>query len=280
MMKEQPSITAWNELLELYKRFYSEEDTWVFRGQPGGWPLKTSLERACNGCKLEPDKVLALEKRLIREFARRFHFYSPMYSPILDDNLEWLALMQHYGAPTRLLDWTYSFYVAAYFAFEKTGETGKHVIWALNHDWVVTQTRDLLEKVDLVEVLRMYVDNRESSAEAFSQLFMRDTPIPFVYPVNPFKLNERLTIQKGLFLCPGDISKSFIENLSALGNLSANLIRIEIDKRIRSEALVYLDRVNMTSASLFPGLDGLARSLWTQVPLLSSVRLKLEEHEG
>jgi hypothetical protein len=41
-------------------------------------------------------------------------------TPDQDDWLEWIALMQHYGAPTRFLDWTYSLYVAVFFAVERS----------------------------------------------------------------------------------------------------------------------------------------------------------------
>jgi hypothetical protein len=47
------------------------------------------------------------ERQLLKEFKRRAHFYVNSL-PTHGDVLGWFALMQHYGAPTRLLDWTYS----------------------------------------------------------------------------------------------------------------------------------------------------------------------------
>src|SRR5216684_3693164 len=46
------------------------------------------------------------------------------------DSFHWLALMQHHGAPTRLLDFTWSPYVAAFFALERA--TSDAAIWAIN----------------------------------------------------------------------------------------------------------------------------------------------------
>jgi hypothetical protein len=50
--------------------------------------------------------------------------------PEPDDDFQWLALMQHHGAPTRLIDFTWSPYVAAFFALERTLTDG--VVWAMN----------------------------------------------------------------------------------------------------------------------------------------------------
>ena len=59
-------------------------------------------------------KRAAVEIRLSREFRRAYHDYAT-HIPSQGSVIEWLALMQHHGAPTRLLDFSYSVYVAAYF---------------------------------------------------------------------------------------------------------------------------------------------------------------------
>lgn len=289
-------VNSWEELLDIQQDF---DLNWVFRGQAGPWPLKTSLQRACEDFGLPLDKAFELEQKLIREFRRYFHFYSA-YAPAPDDTLEWLAMMQHYGSPTRLLDWTYSLYVAAFFALEKPNEA--HIIWALNTQWLSRQVLRLLRSLKQGHevLLQQFVDERETSITPFRDLFMQAEPgsAPFVYVANPFKLNPRLTNQQGLFLCQNDISKSFMESLEifsqkAVGlpsgpdddprdlenvDLSGNLIRIEIDSRLRNEILVRLHRVNINHAVLFSGLEGFARSLWTKVPLLIDVPKDLDTH--
>ena len=104
-------------------------DRWAFRGHADSrWRLETSLERAVlRYRKAAPDQppiesyVVShpnkFERRLIYEFQQRAHHYVAD-PPAERDLLEWFALMQHHGLPTRLLDWTFSPYVAAYFAVE------------------------------------------------------------------------------------------------------------------------------------------------------------------
>ena len=92
-----------------------------YRGQSDDeQPLNSSFDRAVEVSQpLVRDRWL-YETALLREFRRRAHHYVPD-APAHDDLLEWLALMRHWGAPTRLVDFTYSHYIAAYFAFSSLG---------------------------------------------------------------------------------------------------------------------------------------------------------------
>ncbi len=86
----------------------------------------------------------------------------------------------------------------------------------------------------------------------------------FVYPENPFQLNERLIIQQDVFLCTGDVSVPFVQNLTALNghHLRENIVKLcfNLDKTTVREFARHLRRMNIGSAALFPGLDGFARS--------------------
>ncbi len=88
---------------------------WLFRGTSQPFPLQTSLERALADAGVDLARATDIEQQMLKEFKRRAHHYVNAL-PNRGDVLGWLALMQHHGAPTRLLDWTYSFYVAAFFA--------------------------------------------------------------------------------------------------------------------------------------------------------------------
>jgi hypothetical protein len=89
---------------------------WLFKGHSEIWPLKTTLERACEFFDVSLQELPKIEKQIVRDFRR--HYDATDRGLILDDTLYCMALMRHHGAPTRLLDCTYSPYVAAFFALE------------------------------------------------------------------------------------------------------------------------------------------------------------------
>ena len=129
------NIIEINKLDELNRFKYPG---WVFRGEKGyKQSLLTSLERFSSKAShygAVPWDAQKCEQTLLREFQRRYHHYS--YSepePIFD--LEWLSIMRHHGAPTRLIDFTYSIYVAAYFAVEAIGENEDSFIYGINMPW-------------------------------------------------------------------------------------------------------------------------------------------------
>jgi hypothetical protein len=168
--------------------------------------------------------------------------------------------MQHYGAPTRLLDFTYSFYVAAYFALEETEKDC--AVWAINMNWVVKQSKAKFTKGTTAwKFLNEFVT--EEKEKQFKEVYMGVSPERFACPQNPFRLNERLTIQKGVFMCPGDVTSSFEKNLRSLQgwNKEQNIKKIIIPLQFKKRALHILYDMNVTRATLFPGLDGFAKSL-------------------
>lgn len=105
--------------LDDLERFAKNHKGWLFRGHRcPEWKLETSLERASRRCGQDEAEY---EKAVWGEFRRHAHSYLQRV-PADSDTFEWLALMQHYGAPTRLLDFTYSFWIALFFAFEEANE--------------------------------------------------------------------------------------------------------------------------------------------------------------
>jgi hypothetical protein len=225
--------------------------------------LKTSLER------LAVATLMPLaERALLSAFKRRAHHYL-VDVPDGNDNLEWLALMQHHGAPTRLLDWTRSPYVALFFAIEpEQGSNAPCALWAIDLNWCRRRARTLVEQ---------RIDRNLNPTESlggpitFNQVFLEAT-VALVAPLQPFRMNERLTIQQGVFLCPGDVNLPFMANLGALddGTLPDHLHKITIPRGLRTEVLKELKNMNLGRATLFPGLDGFARSLGVNVEIATS----------
>ena len=123
---EITTIHSWNE----FDAVARDLDGWAFRGQRDAeWPLLSSLSRHLKDFVADKTCWRERESRAIRIFRRKAHNYVSDLR-ILDDDLRCLALMQHHGAPTRLLDFTKSPYVAAFLALENA--TGSAAVFALN----------------------------------------------------------------------------------------------------------------------------------------------------
>lgn len=249
----------------------------VYRGQKANYSLSSTLERACR----EPDGALStaarsLEDRCVREFRRRVHHYVPDV-PRPSHRFELLALMQHHGAPTRLLDWTYSLEIATHFALVQAADEPRTdvAVWVVNDTWCKAAAIDVLRPTRTDRDLRMLdipIDYRHEPHLA--KILLGEPVVPSVFPVNPFRLNQRLTIQKGVFLCPGDVTRSFEENLRALDghHREENVLKFILPHGCRQDAAERLYELNISESTLFPGLDGFARSLKTTLRFLERRR--------
>src|SRR5215510_16403105 len=96
-------VNSWSDFIKTAEE-HRKDGNWIYRGQEcSKWPLRSSLERALDSWKEDLRRGAAIERAMIRDFRRR---YTGDHSIIDEDTLHCLALMQHHGAPTRLLDWT------------------------------------------------------------------------------------------------------------------------------------------------------------------------------
>lgn len=260
---------SWNDLYQTYRGKFAQPTVanhkilWAFRGQKDTrWGLATSLERGLrtHATALAGSNVSLVEEGLVREFQRRASATSPdIRLPDWDDVTGWLALMQHWGAPTRLLDWTYSFFVGLFFAVDGSDTDG--AVWAIDVRSCNELARSRLGADRPMVENALGADPYLSKSATFRNLFAREPAIPLVYRINTFLLNPRLAIQQGLFLCPGDVGSSFESNLSGV-----SVIKIVVPNHLHHEIRRELTYMNIGRHSLFPGLDGLASSLNSSLP--------------
>lgn len=255
---------------------------WVFRGQSQvEWPLATSFERAAVAGRVRSHDLQNREWWILRQFQRRAHLVlaSPPNQLAI---LEWLALIQHYGGPTRLLDFTYSPYIAAFFAVEFT--TTDAAIWGVN----LGALDDLLGPASGEETID---DVNRKRANAVEGVLRGQSTAPGILHVEPDRLNERMAIQQGVFLFPTDIRSTFMQNIAGAFAVPANtfndgtapqlrcrefidalytpaaptVVKIIIQRDLHMAVMRDLTSMNIGAQSLFPGLDGFARSLHRHV---------------
>ena len=249
-------IFNWSELLALVNRSTPHGD-WIFRGLKKGPNEKKELEilsyfdEAWNRRQGRKVSRKLYEAWMLREF-RREAYHHLRHLPERGDLLKWLALGRHYGMPVRLLDFTYSFHVAVYFAISRRIENEDGWVLAFNHKWHKQQL-----ETNIVPALarKCKVPLREAAFQdpRLFRGFAVAYPKDYVAAVNPFRRNPRLAAQQGLFLCPGNIEHKFEKNLEKAlpkdpGRRKDKLILIRVPSRIRTETMKELRRMNISSA--------------------------------
>jgi FRG domain-containing protein len=246
---EETRVETWLELQrELFDDMLNEElgvfrSDRAYRGRADARDdLVTSL------CRLGGDSA-ELERHLLRNFRK----YAAAGSVPVDTPWDWLALGKHHGLPTRLLDWTYSPYVALHFATAHAGEGERDcVVWTLDyvraHDLLPDRLRERLAaegaNVFTTELLA-------EVAPSIDQLGNEE----FVLFVEPPSFDERIVNQYALFSLMSRPDGSHDDWVRAHGEL---VQRIVIPAELAWEVRDKLDQANVTERVLFPGLDGLS----------------------
>ena len=252
-------VRSWGDFLKRVTG--SEFRNWVFRGQEKAcWPMLSSLSRYLIKHRIHRSVWSEQEERIARVFQRKAHLFL-QHLPQRDDTFEWTGLMQHHGAPTRLLDVTWSPYVAAFFALEKADQTA--AVWAIFAGKLIDDgwkhDLDRLPKTTVDEVSFIHPTNPREKG-VFEKIFLPGT-MPIVKVADPFVMNQRLTAQQGTFLVPGRLDEPVEATLASYPDSRSLLAKFVIHPEARDEAMRELLNMNITNATLFPGLDGLARSM-------------------
>lgn len=249
------TANSWNELNELlYADSWNAElgrfrSNYAFRGVANAkFDLKTSLIR------LGGDFV-RLEKVILRSFRKYAH-----RDAVAGDSVwNWLTVAQHHGLPTRLLDWTFSPYVAMHFATDDlTYQNEPGLIWCV--DFV--QAANFLPRkfIDVLErewatafTVQMLADVAENLQD-FDSMSTQD----FVVFFEPPSLDDRVVNQYALF----SVMSSPKARLDDWLNQRPDLVRqIVIPASLKWEVRDKLDQANITERMIYPGLDGLSRWL-------------------
>ncbi len=251
-----------------------QKNRFLFRGVSNnqdspGCDLIPSLVRVQKKhCRwLDREKLFHLEQASTQQFKQKAHLYlEGRFLPRDPDAgeawFDWWKLMQHHGAPTRLLDWTGSPFVALYFAVVHN-ETRDGAVWMVDHGAHSDRMREL------------HPDQFENGRKMFlllqpaSEETRLSTSLSFAPCMTP---NERMVAQHGWFsfasVLDTDHGDAIAEAFSQYPERSGEWTRkVIVPRAAKASILRGLLRMNITGETLFPGLDGLGRAM-AELPYL------------
>jgi hypothetical protein len=240
-LQEAVFTDSWREGIARFR------SNFVFRGVPrSSHALATSLQTG---------NFVPHERHLLTSF-RKYALRNAVHGDWL---WNWLSLAKHHGLPTRLLDWSYSPYVAMHFVtqnlrdFEEDG-----AIWCVDYsrtnDMLPKPLRKMLDEED-VNIFTAELLNRVAPSLAEFDGLSKDD---FVLFFEPPSLDERIVNQFALFSLPSSPDLQLDEFLS---RCDGTYRRIIIPAALKWEIRDKLDQANITERVLFPGLDGLSQWL-------------------
>lgn len=220
-------------------------DDFIYRGvSDKQYKLLTKLQRVCG-------HNIGLEPSIIRNFIK-YGYADLVHSKSL---FQKLAMGQHYGLPTRLLDWSYSPLVAAHFAtvdldmYDRDG-----AIYCLDlaqaNRALPKELYSLLQKENANTFTISNLDHLFPSLESMQEFADK----PFFLFFEPASTSNRISNQYALFSMVSDPSVSLYD---LMPNDDSIFYKIIIPKEIKLEIRDKLDYINISERFILPGLDGI-----------------------
>ena len=233
-------------------------DTGVYHGASiAARPLLTSLDRL--GGEEPPHGKVDLEEHILRNFMR----YSRPHLDQARSHNDWELLIaaQHHGVPTRLLDWSYSPLVGAFFATRPVaeGRDRDRAIWRL--DWQRVHRHFKLPPLALhIQELDTVFGESSSHSLSPTKLFSTRELRTFACMIEPPSLDDRIVAQSATFTLCSTTSQAFDKFLDQQG-LADTLTKFVIAADDVAGFRDQLDLVGVDERRLFPDLDGVARAM-------------------
>jgi hypothetical protein len=249
-------VQSWNELQErLYENSWQEglkrfRSNYAFRGMPDAdEDLVTGLAQL--GGRFDQTEPYIL--RAFRKYARPEEAAGTSL-------WNWLALAQHHGLPTRMLDWTYSPFVALHFVteFMETFDLDG-VVWCVDYVRANALLPQVLKDIAARECAGVFTaEMLDEAADSLGRFDELGKDKPFVVFLEPPSLDARIVNQFALFSLMSSPTARLDQWLGGHPDLYRKLI---VPASLKWEVRDKLDQANVTERVLFPGLDGLGRWL-------------------
>lgn len=239
----QQNALKWNDYKDWVSGLVkSKEKNYYFRGHSNaGWKLQTSFHREAGR------NAITLTTYLITNLSEVNYHISSVHNEIIDlrnkdEFYAFLALIQHHGFPTPLLDWTLSPYVAAYFAFKE-----------VNNQQLIGDN------------VKIYIFNYMEWTKSFKQPSDLEATEPYVSVVKPYaKFNKRLIAQQGAFTVTNveDMEDHILGN--SYGGKKTFLFNKLISVKEKPVVMRELNLMGINEMTLFPSIGGICRALKSQ----------------
>ena len=249
-----------NSVDELLNGINSLPNNYIYRGHADAdWRLESSLERLI-GAEWCRESAVKCEERSLDLFKSKFHLYDrENIQP--NSKLSWLAIMQHYGVPTRLLDFTESPYVALYFALEayKPQTKKDFTIFAIDYTAAMQKSIDYISDKDT-----SFRETRQSVYARQDAIFdevVDKRAYDIAWIAEPKQFNRRLDHQAGSFLLAGNPGSRIQDILDSLIYTTVGMMQFRISANLYQAAFALLRKMNVTSKSLYGDLEGFAHSV-------------------
>jgi hypothetical protein len=231
-------VCDWSEF-ECYVRNLKHYE-YIYRGQEQHWRLRTAFHRTGRAALIPylNKDIPELHRSLT---ARTRHVFD-LNSPI--ENGAFHNLVQHHGYPTPLLDWTYSPYVAAFFAYQRI-------------------TNKQAREADQTKKVRIVIFNEKAWCEKFNQLQLLTVVRPHFSILKALAIeNERSIPQQSLSSVTNiDDIEGYVKEREIESNGFKYLKVIDLPWGERPHVMRQLALMGITAGALFPGLDGACQEL-------------------
>lgn len=246
-----------SEVMRTIEEFQDSRETSWYRGI--GDPSHSLTPSIFRNPKMQAAEIIHQAER---EISAAFEQRSPPFvSQAFKNEWEQMFYMQHYGIPTRLLDWTESPFIALYFALTTCQRTRsgkpKHdaILWMLDPvKWNRGALKDISFKGGILDANREQVKAYSPQADLDER---KNLPVMIFGTHN----SPRIVAQRGMFALFGKLICSMehcYENNEFSG---ATLQKIVIDKDARDKIAASLFRKGISDSTIYPDLHGLSLEL-------------------
>ncbi len=242
----------------------AESSLWLRGCGKRGYCLIPTLYR--HDIKKDKEELETLERQLMVRFRQRS---IPLHNRVLTDEWDLLFFMQHYGVPTRLLDWTENPFVAFHFAvmtspFSVKRKAPKSADLSFSSDasiWSLDPVRWNNHALSQQGYDRGVLTPGDSALHPYKPLTKFDE-----IPIHPVALygahnSPRIVAQRGVFTIFGQSTMPMEQAYDKYDFPPDCLVKINLDRLALPQMRKSILNHGITESVVFPDLDGLAREM-------------------